>query len=78
MTAPRRIGPAGAITCFLLGAPTGASMLFLIEHRECAQPVWLALVAAPALAAAAGSDWLIRRRAAVGRGPSRTTARIRP
>ncbi|MGX4733166.1 hypothetical protein [Kitasatospora griseola] len=64
-TAPCRTGRAAiAVVCFLLGLPTGAALLFLIEHRDRAQPVWLALAAAPALAAAAGVDWLIRRPAA--------------
>ncbi|MEV7123985.1 hypothetical protein [Kitasatospora griseola] len=67
-TAPCRTGRAAiAVVCFLLGLPTGAALLFLIEHRDRAQPVWLALAAAPALAAAAGVDWLTRRRAAADR-----------
>ncbi|MFI9785474.1 hypothetical protein ACIHEI_18545 [Kitasatospora sp. NPDC051984] len=62
MTASRRNGCAAvAIVRFLLGASTGASLLFLVEHHNHAQPVWLALVAAPALAAAAVCDLLFRR-----------------
>ncbi len=62
MTASRRTGRAAvAAVCFLLGLPTGASLLFLVEHRDRAQPVWLALAAAPALAAAALCDRLLRR-----------------
>lgn len=68
MTPRRLIVRAGpAIVCFLLGVPTGAAVLYLVEHRERAQPVWLALAAAPALAAAAATDWLLRRRAGVDR-----------
>ncbi|KDN85679.1 hypothetical protein [Kitasatospora cheerisanensis] len=85
---------AAAVVCFLLGLPTGAALLFLIEHRDRAQPVWLALAAAPALAAAAACDRLLRRPAAhrttthhphhthggrPGQGRThRTTDRIRP
>ncbi|GAA2118106.1 hypothetical protein GCM10009759_65090 [Kitasatospora saccharophila] len=71
MLTPRRliVRARPAIVCFLLGLPTGAAVLYLIEHRESAQPVWLALAAAPALAAAAATDWLLRRRA----GADRTT-----
>ncbi|GLW58545.1 hypothetical protein [Kitasatospora phosalacinea] len=53
--------------CFLLCVPTGAAVLYLIENRESAQPVWLALAAAPALAAAATTDWLLRRHAGADR-----------
>ncbi|MFD7645693.1 hypothetical protein ACFV4P_34175 [Kitasatospora sp. NPDC059795] len=60
-------GRAAALVCFLLGVCTGASLLFLIERRSLAEPVWLALAAAPALAAGAGLDWLICRRAAADR-----------
>ncbi|MFF4343042.1 hypothetical protein ACFY00_24320 [Kitasatospora sp. NPDC001540] len=73
---PRRtINRAGAaIVHFLLGVPTGAAVLYLVQHRERAQPVWLALAAAPALAAAAAVDRLLRRRA----GADRTTHGGRP
>ncbi|WP_285680443.1 hypothetical protein [Kitasatospora phosalacinea] len=50
-----------AIVCFLLGTGTGSAGMFLVEHRDRAQPTWLGLFAAGALTAAATADGLSRR-----------------
>ncbi|QKW20564.1 hypothetical protein HUT16_17145 [Kitasatospora sp. NA04385] len=64
MKAPRTARRAAtAIVCFLLGTGTGSAGMFLVEHRDRAQPAWLGLFAAGALTAAAAADGLSRRRA---------------
>ncbi|WP_180290619.1 hypothetical protein [Streptomyces sp. TLI_171] len=63
MNAPRPTRRAAtAIVCFLLGTGTGGAGAFLVEHRDQARPAWLGLFTAGVLAAAAGTEWLFRRR----------------